>query len=44
VTDVTPTEAFEHAVHTMVESFSRQEGFQPLSHSLDVLGHCKRCR
>ncbi|HUD69909.1 MAG TPA: Fur family transcriptional regulator [Acidimicrobiales bacterium] len=44
VTDVTPTEAFEHAVHTMVEEFSRQEGFQPLSHSLDVLGHCKSCR
>jgi Fur family transcriptional regulator, ferric uptake regulator len=44
VTDVTPTAAFEHAVHTMVETFSQQEGFQPLSHSLDVIGHCKRCR
>lgn len=44
VTDVTPTEAFERAVRTMVEAFSRQEGFQPLSHSLDVLGHCTRCR
>lgn len=44
VTDVTPTDAFERAVHTMVEGFSRLEGFQPMSHSLDVLGHCKRCR
>jgi Fur family transcriptional regulator, ferric uptake regulator len=43
VTDVTPTPGFERAVDRMVERFALEASFRPVSHTLDVLGHCSNC-
>jgi Fe2+ or Zn2+ uptake regulation protein len=43
IQDVTPTEAFEREIATTVKQYARRTGFSPLSHSLDVIGHCARC-
>lgn len=43
VTDVTPSPSFEHAVSTTVAQLAFQHGFEPISHDLDVLGHCSSC-
>ena len=42
VIDVTPTPAFERTVDDMVTTAAEQ-GFRPLSHALDVVGHCADC-
>jgi Fur family transcriptional regulator, ferric uptake regulator len=43
VFDVTPSASFEQAVAEVVRDLSHQLGFQPTSHSLDVIGHCAEC-
>ncbi len=44
VIDVTPTQAFERTVAKMVQELAEQQGFEPSSHALDVIGHCADCR
>jgi Fur family ferric uptake transcriptional regulator len=44
VIDVTPSPAFERTVMSMVEELTVQQGFEPLSHALDVIGHCAACQ
>jgi len=44
VADVTPTPAFELVVNEMMAALSAQTGFDVLSHTLDVSGHCRDCR
>lgn len=43
VIDVTPPANFEHAVAAVVRDLSAQFGFAPMSHSLDIAGHCASC-
>ena len=43
VIDVTPTPAFERTVDDMVTTLAAEQGFRPLSHALDVVGHCADC-
>jgi Fe2+ or Zn2+ uptake regulation protein len=43
VIDVTPTPAFERTVAEMVRRLSDQQKFRPVSHALDVVGHCSEC-
>jgi Fur family ferric uptake transcriptional regulator len=43
VIDVTPTAAFERTVAAMVRELTAQQGFRPISHALDVVGHCASC-
>lgn len=43
VIDVTPTAAFETTVASMVHELALHMNFHPMSHALDVLGHCSRC-
>jgi Fur family ferric uptake transcriptional regulator len=44
VIDVTPSPAFERTVMSMVKDLTLQQGFEPLSHALDVIGHCAACQ
>jgi Fe2+ or Zn2+ uptake regulation protein len=44
VIDVTPSPAFERTVMSMVNELTVQQGFEPLSHALDVIGHCATCQ
>lgn len=44
VIDVTPSPQFEHTVAAMVSDLSAEQDFQPISHALDVTGHCAACR
>src|ERR1700689_4161874 len=44
VIDVTPTPAFERTVAKMVQELAEKQGFDPISHALDVIGHCADCR
>ena len=44
VIDVTPSAAFERTVRSMVKELTVQQGFEPLSHALDVIGHCAACQ
>jgi Fur family transcriptional regulator, ferric uptake regulator len=44
VIDVTPSPAFERTVDRVVEELAAQEGFQPTSHALDIIGTCSSCR
>jgi Fur family ferric uptake transcriptional regulator len=44
VIDVTPTPAFERTVAEMVQDLAAQQDFLPISHALDVIGHCAACR
>lgn len=44
VIDVTPSPAFERTVMSMVDELTVQQGFEPLSHALDVIGHCAACQ
>jgi Fe2+ or Zn2+ uptake regulation protein len=44
VVDVTPTASFERSVAKMVQQLSDQEDFRPMSHALDVVGHCSQCQ
>jgi Fe2+ or Zn2+ uptake regulation protein len=44
VIDVTPSPVFEQSVAHAVGQLAEAEGFQPHSHSLDVLGICAACR
>lgn len=44
VIDVTPSPAFERTVMSMVKELTVQQGFEPLSHALDVIGHCVACQ
>ncbi|HEV3186678.1 MAG TPA: transcriptional repressor [Acidimicrobiales bacterium] len=44
VIDVTPSPAFERTVMSMVKELAVQQGFEPLSHALDVIGHCAACQ
>lgn len=44
VLDVAPSASFERSVSTMVEQLAASEGFQPVSHDLDIMGHCASCR
>lgn len=44
VIDVTPSPAFERTVMSMVKELTVQQGFEPLSHALDVIGHCAACQ
>lgn len=44
ISDVTPTTAFEGALAEMVHVFARATGFAPLSHALDIVGHCRNCQ
>jgi Fur family ferric uptake transcriptional regulator len=43
VIDVTPSPAFERSVSKMVAQLASGEGFHPVSHDLDVIGHCSVC-
>ena len=43
ITDVTPSDHFEKAIDKMVGQFSDQTGFQSVSHSLEIFGHCSGC-
>ncbi len=43
ITDVTPSADFESVIAEMVRSLTRETGFDPVSHSLDVSGHCAAC-
>ncbi len=44
VIDVTPPPAFERNITKTVRQLSAEQGFQPHSHRLDVLGYCTDCR
>ena len=44
VFDVMPSTSFERTTARMVEELSKQYGFNPMSHSLDVVGHCADCQ
>lgn len=44
VFDVTPTAEFERTVATMVRALSRDHGFAPHAHELDVVGLCADCQ
>lgn len=44
VVDITPSGAFERTVTRNVDQLARAEGFEPLSHRVDVLGLCAACR
>jgi Fe2+ or Zn2+ uptake regulation protein len=44
VIDVTPTPAFERTVAKMVQELAANQGFEPTSHALDVIGHCADCQ
>ena len=44
VIDVTPSQAFERTVATMVTELTAQRGFRAISHALDVTGHCNDCQ
>jgi len=43
VTDVTPTHDFEALITQSVQTLAGDAGFEVLSHSLDVMGHCRNC-
>ncbi len=44
VIDVTPPEGFEKQTAAAISELAAAEGFEPHSHSLDVLGLCANCR
>jgi Fur family ferric uptake transcriptional regulator len=44
VIDVIPNPAFERTVAKMVRELAAEQGFDPTSHALDVIGHCSNCR
>jgi Fur family ferric uptake transcriptional regulator len=44
VIDVTPSPAFERSVDRVVAQLASQEGFEPTSHALDIIGTCSSCR
>ena len=44
VFDVTPSASFERSTARMVDELADQFDFSPVSHSLDVVGHCADCR
>jgi Fur family ferric uptake transcriptional regulator len=44
VIDVTPTPAFERTVAKMVQELAEKQSFEPISHALDVIGHCSDCQ
>ena len=43
VFDVTPSKSFERNIDRAVQELSEKLAFQPLSHSLDIMGHCTDC-
>lgn len=43
VFDVTPSASFERTTARMVVELADQFTFSPVSHSLDVVGHCSEC-
>jgi Fe2+ or Zn2+ uptake regulation protein len=43
VFDVTPSASFERNIDRAVRELTEKLGFQPLSHSLDIMGHCTDC-
>lgn len=43
VTDVTPSPSFERTISKTVEQLAASQRFQPLSHDLDIMGHCSTC-
>ncbi len=43
VTDVTPSPAFERSVSRTVRQLAALHAFDPISHDLDVMGHCSAC-
>jgi Fe2+ or Zn2+ uptake regulation protein len=44
VIDVTPTASFERTLAKTLNELAEAEGFEPLSHRIDVLGLCAACR
>jgi len=44
IVDVTPSASFERTVMSMVGELTAQQGFEALSHALDVIGHCAACQ
>lgn len=44
VLDVTPTPAFERTVSRQLADLAADNGFEPTSHLVDVLGTCAACR
>jgi Fur family transcriptional regulator, ferric uptake regulator len=44
VIDVTPSPSFEKTVDRVVEELAAEQGFQPTSHALDIIGICSSCR
>jgi Fur family ferric uptake transcriptional regulator len=44
VFDVTPSAEFEAMTRQMVANLSEALDFDPVSHSVDVVGHCAACR
>ncbi len=44
VLDITPSPEFEEVTARMVAELSAEFGFAPVSHSVDVIGHCAGCQ
>ncbi len=44
VTDVTPSTSFERQVSRTVDELAVDQGFEPHSHRLDVIGLCAACQ
>ncbi|MBV8462425.1 MAG: transcriptional repressor [Acidimicrobiales bacterium] len=44
VTDVTPSPSFERQVRRTLDELADDQGFEPHSHRVDVLGLCAGCR
>jgi Fe2+ or Zn2+ uptake regulation protein len=44
IRDVASSSVFEDAIDAAAHEFAAQTGFQPLSHSLDIMGYCEQCR
>ena len=43
VFDVTPTASMEKTLGRILAELSAEMGFRPLSHSVDIMGHCSEC-
>lgn len=44
IRDVAPSHEFEEVVETAVSELTKMTDFEPLSHSLDIMGYCQNCR
>jgi Fe2+ or Zn2+ uptake regulation protein len=44
VIDITPSAVFERTIARQLDALAEEEGFQPHSHRVDVLGVCASCQ